>query len=110
MTVIVDAAGVSVSRSDRVLFEELSVTVTDRDRLGVVGINGSGKSTLLRVLAGTEVPEAGQVRTGRGVRVGILDQDAALSGGRVRDAVGAGWEPEAASPSKRTWSGRGKLL
>ena len=95
MTVIVDAAGVSVSRSDRVLFEELSVTVTDRDRLGVVGINGSGKSTLLRVLAGTEVPEAGQVRTGRGVRVGILDQDAALSGGRVRDAVGGGWEAEA---------------
>ncbi len=95
VTVIVDAAGVSVSRSDRVLFEELSVTVTDRDRLGVVGINGSGKSTLLRVLAGTEVPEAGQVRTGRGVRVGFLDQEAALSEGSVREVVGAGWETEA---------------
>jgi len=77
------------------LFEELSVTVADRDRLGVVGINGSGKSTLLRVLAGIEVPEGGQVRRGRGVRVGMLDQDAALSEGSVRQAVGAGWEAEA---------------
>jgi ABC transport system ATP-binding/permease protein len=77
------------------LFEELSVTVSDRDRLGVVGINGSGKSTLLRVLAGIEVPEDGQVRRGRGVRIGMLDQDAALSQGSVRQAVGAGWEAEA---------------
>ena len=42
-----------MSRSDRVLFSGLSVTVSDGDRLGVVGINGTGKSTLLRVLAGT---------------------------------------------------------
>ena len=37
---LVDAAGVSVSLSDRVLFDGLSVTVADRDRVGVVGING----------------------------------------------------------------------
>ncbi len=95
MTVLADAAGVSVSSADRVLFAELSVTVTDRDRLGVVGINGSGKSTLLRVLAGIQGPEAGRVRRGRGVRVGILDQDAQLLEGTVAKAVGAGWEAEA---------------
>ena len=95
VTVLVDAAGVSVSRSDRVLFDGLSVTVTDRDRLGVVGINGTGKSTLLRVLAGREVPEGGQVRRGRGIRVGFLDQDPPLPDGTVREAVSAGWETEA---------------
>ncbi|HET6964978.1 MAG TPA: ABC-F family ATP-binding cassette domain-containing protein [Acidimicrobiales bacterium] len=95
MTVLVDAAGVSVSRSDRVLFAGLSVTVSDRDRLGVVGINGTGKSTLLRVLAGTVQPESGEVRRGRGVRVGVLDQDAPLPSGSVRQAVGGGWESEA---------------
>ena len=82
-------------RADRVLFEELSVTVTERDRLGVVGINGTGKSTLLRVLAGIQAPEAGQVRQGRGVRVGFLDQDAPLPDGTVGEAVGEGWEAEA---------------
>ena len=95
MTVLVDAAGVSVRRSDRVLFEDLSVTVSDRDRLGVVGINGTGKSTLLRVLAGVWDPDGGEVRRGRGVRIGMLDQDAPLPEGTVRQAVGGGWESEA---------------
>ena len=95
MTVLVDATAVSVARSDRLLFGDLSVTVTDGDRLGVVGINGTGKSTLLRVLAGTQDPDSGQVRRGRGARIGVLDQDAALPSGTVREAVGAGWEAEA---------------
>jgi ATP-binding cassette subfamily F protein uup len=95
VTILVDAAGVSVRRSDRVLFEELSITVTDRDRLGVVGINGTGKSTLLRVLAGVQAAESGQVRRGRGVRVGLLDQEAPLPEGTVHQAVGGGWEIEA---------------
>ena len=90
VTVLVDAASVSVRRADRVLFEELSVTVTERDRLGVVGINGTGKSTLLRVLAGIQAPEAGQVRRGRGVGIGLLDQDAPLPEGTVGQAVGGG--------------------
>ena len=95
MAVLVDAAGVSVTRADRVLFDQLSVTVSDRDRVGVVGINGTGKSTLLRVLAGTQSPEEGQVRRGRGVRVGFLDQEAPLPAGPVRAAVGDGWESAA---------------
>jgi ABC transport system ATP-binding/permease protein len=95
MAVLVDAAGVTMSRSDRVLFSDLSVTVSDGDCLGVVGINGTGKSTLLRVLAGTEQAEGGEVRRGRGVRTGFLDQDAPLPPGPVRSAVGEGWEAEA---------------
>src|SRR6201995_3692649 len=95
MAVLVDAAGVSVSRSDRVLFSGLSVTVSDGDRLGVVGINGTGKSTLLRVLAGTVNADSGEVRRGRGIRTGFLDQEALLPSGPVRSAVGEGWEAEA---------------
>ena len=51
--ILVDAAGVTVSRPGKPLFEGLDVTVSSGDRLGVVGINGGGKSTLLKVLAGT---------------------------------------------------------
>ena len=84
-----------VSRSDRVLFRDLSVTVSDRDRVGVVGINGTGKSTLLRVLSGQAEADSGLVRRGRGIRIGVLDQDAPLSPGPVHRAVGRGWEGEA---------------
>ncbi len=95
MTVLVDAEGLAVSRSDRQLFKGLSITVTDGERVGIVGINGTGKSTLLRVLAGTEVPEAGEIRWGRGVRIGFLEQDSPLPPGNVRSAVGGGWQSEA---------------
>jgi len=90
--ILVDLERVSARRPDRPLFEELSLTIATGDRLGVVGINGTGKSTLLRVLAGAAEPESGLVRRGRGVRVGILDQQPALPPGSVRAAVGEAWE------------------
>ena len=96
VTVLVDLQDVAVRRVDRVLFEGLSLTVSDGDRVGVVGINGTGKSTLLRIIAGVDSPEAGQVRRGRGARVGFLDQVPELPAGTVGQAAGEGWEAEAA--------------
>jgi ABC transport system ATP-binding/permease protein len=93
--ILVDAREVTVSRPDRPLFAELSVTISAGDRLGVVGINGTGKSTLLRVLAGERDPDSGEVRVGRGVRITFLDQQAPLPPGTVRQVVGGEWEGEA---------------
>jgi ATP-binding cassette subfamily F protein uup len=95
VAILVDLQHVSARRSDRVLFEDLSLTVSDGDRIGVVGINGTGKSTLLRLVAGVDSPEEGQVLRGRAARVGYLDQDPTLPPGLVRDAVGDGWEARA---------------
>lgn len=95
MAVLVDLEDVSVRHGDRTLFGDLSLTVTDGDRVGVVGINGTGKSTLLRLLAGVEQADAGQIRRGRGVRIGYLEQEPSLPAGSVRAAVGPGWQAEA---------------
>jgi len=95
VTVVVEAERISMSTPDRVLFDQLSLTVSAGQRIGVVGINGAGKSTLLRVLAGAIDPESGLVRRGRGVRISYLDQDPVLASGTVRDAIGNGWESEA---------------
>jgi ATP-binding cassette subfamily F protein uup len=96
VALLVDLQHVAVRRVDRVLFEGLSLTVSDGDRIGVVGVNGTGKSTLLRIIAGADQPEEGQVRRGRGSRVGFLEQVPHLPPGTVRSAVGEGWEAEAA--------------
>jgi ATP-binding cassette subfamily F protein uup len=96
VTLLVDLQQVAVRRVDRVLFEDLSLAVSDGDRIGVVGVNGTGKSTLLRVIAGLDQPDEGQVRRGRGSRVGFLDQVPHLPAGTVGAAVGEGWEAEAA--------------
>ncbi len=90
--ILFDALAVGVSRPDRPLFTDISLTMSTGDRLGIVGINGTGKSTLLRVLAGRQEPESGELRPGSGVRIAMLDQDAPLPAGTVRDAVtGSGW-------------------
>ncbi len=93
--ILVDCDRISVSRPGRSLFADLSVTVSTGDRLGIVGLNGTGKSTLLRVLAGSLEPESGTIRRGRGARVAMLDQEAALPEGTALAAVGESWEAAA---------------
>jgi len=93
--ILADLARVAARRPDRPLFEDLSLTVSAGDRLGVVGRNGTGKSTLLRVLAGVDRPEQGTVRQGRNVRVGFLGQRPDLPAGDVRSVLGSHWEAAA---------------
>ena len=95
VSVLVDLQRVTAGRPGRPLFTEVSIAVSDGDRLGVVGMNGSGKSTLLRILAGTGAPEQGTVRRARSTRVGYLEQRPELPPGTVREAVGQGWEAAA---------------
>jgi ATP-binding cassette subfamily F protein uup len=93
--IIIDAQGLAASRPNRPLFADVSLTVSDGDRIGVVGLNGCGKTTLLRIISGDLQPEAGVVRRGRGARIGVLAQLPVLPAGTVRDAVGEGWKGEA---------------
>ncbi len=89
--IILDAQGLSASRPQRPLFAEVNLTVHSGDRIGVVGMNGGGKSTLLRILAGDLVPDTGEVRYGRGARIGFLSQNPKLPAGLVREAVSSDW-------------------
>ena len=93
--ILIDAEGLKASRPGRPLFEDVSITLSTGDRLGVVGLNGCGKSTLFRILSGELRPDAGVVRTGRGARIGVLPQLPVLPEGTVRDAVGGGWQGDA---------------
>ena len=69
---------VSLHYSEKKLLEHVSLTVSDGDRIGVVGRNGAGKSTLLRLLAGLEVPDQGEVSLRRGISVAYLPQTPVL--------------------------------
>jgi macrolide transport system ATP-binding/permease protein len=62
------AEGVTVALGARTILDRLSVTVSTRSRLAIVGENGRGKTTLLKVLAGTLAPDSGTVH-----RAGTLD-------------------------------------
>lgn len=57
-----------------VVFDSVTVGVSEGDRIGIVGRNGDGKSTLLGLLTGSIAPHAGRVTRRGGLRVGALDQ------------------------------------
>src|SRR4051794_13528551 len=85
--ILIDGQGLRATRPDRPLFVDLSLTLSDGARMGVVGLNGCGKSTLLGMLSGDREPEAGVVRRGRGARIGALPQLPVLPSGTVRSVV-----------------------
>ena len=80
------ARSVSVTRGGLVVLDDVSVRVSSRSRIGLLGPNGVGKSTLLRVLAGTEEADAGTVeRAPADMTVGLLDQE---PGGLPGESIG----------------------
>jgi ATP-binding cassette subfamily F protein uup len=96
LAILLDLQRVSFEGSDRTLLRDLGLTISTGDRIGVVGINGAGKSTLLRIVAGDLAPDGGNITRGRGVTVGFLEQIPHLPEGTVREALGSGWEIDAA--------------
>ena len=66
----------------RVLFDDVTWHVQDRDRVGLCGPNGAGKTTLLRMLAGLEKPDDGDITRPANQTVGYLPQDGLTHAGR----------------------------
>jgi len=58
------------------LFHELTLGVSEKDRIGIIGPNGSGKSTLLRIFAGLEQPDQGRVTRRQHLRIAYIPQQA----------------------------------
>ncbi len=107
--ILLDAEKLTVSRPDRDLFRDVSVTVSTGDRIGLIGINGTGKSTLLRVLAGDQTPESGVVRNGRGVTFSVLDQEAPLPAGTALSVVEEAARKKAGQAGSQQWEAEAVL-
>ena len=59
---------------DKLLIENLSLSIPPGSLVGVIGGNGAGKTTLLRMLAGLDQPDAGTVTVGQTVALGYVEQ------------------------------------
>ena len=85
---LVNLEGVSKAFDIKELLRDVSIGISQGDRIGVVGRNGAGKSTLLKLIAGMEVADSGRVTKAGGTQIGVLSQiDNAPKGATVRDVV-----------------------
>jgi ATPase subunit of ABC transporter with duplicated ATPase domains len=71
---LLGAESVRLEYPNIVVFEAVTLGVSEGDRIGIVGRNGDGKSSLLGILSGRVVPDEGKVTRRGGLRVGALEQ------------------------------------
>jgi len=76
---VLDARQLQRSLGARVIFADVSLTVDEGERVGLIGDNGCGKSTLARLLAGTETPDGGEISVRKGARIAYLSQTPTLA-------------------------------
>ncbi len=86
------ASGATYSYGEKPVIRDLTATILQGDRVGIIGPNGSGKTTLLRILAGELAPQSGSIRFGKGLDFVYLDQfrEQLDPGKSARENVGEG--------------------
>ncbi len=75
MAPIVNAQQITKAFGANPLFQNVTFSISDGDRIGLIGPNGSGKSTLLRILAGELDPDSGEISFRKRTRLACVEQD-----------------------------------
>lgn len=71
---LITIENLSKSYGEKVLLNDVSMTVNDDDKIGIIGVNGAGKSTLLKIIQGIEDYDSGEVKYMKGIRIEYLSQ------------------------------------
>jgi ATP-binding cassette subfamily F protein uup len=87
MPLLASCSSLSKAYGSRTLFENISLGISDGERLGLIGPNGSGKSTLLKILSGHLEPDSGSVSLRRNTRIGYVPQETEFPAGQTAEAV-----------------------
>jgi len=99
---LINVRSISKAFGAEPLFQNVSFTVSEGDRVGLIGPNGSGKSTLLRILAGTEETDDGEIAVRKRIRLSYVEQKSEFrSEDTVRSVVEAAMNSSAVPESER---------
>ena len=72
---VINVEHISKLYGDKMVLEDLSCSVDEGDKIGIIGINGTGKSTLLRIIAGEEEADEGKIVFSKGLTIGWMGQN-----------------------------------
>lgn len=80
---VIELNNVTKSYGDKLLFENLSLSIPPGAIVGIIGPNGAGKSTLFRMIAGEEQADSGEIELGSTVKLAYVNQSRELDGSRT---------------------------
>ncbi len=75
-SISVESLGFAVGT--KTILENISFSLDEADKLGIIGVNGSGKSTLIKLITGEYEPTSGSVYISKDKTIGVLTQDGAF--------------------------------
>ena len=105
VALLFNAQGLTKTYGAVPLFRNVSISLSEGDRLGLIGPNGSGKSTFLEILAGRRNPDTGEVAVRKNVKLAYIAQDSQFAPGEtVRSVIKRALQdasiPEAERPAR----------
>lgn len=80
---LINVDNLSFSYGGTQILSDISFSVSEDDKIGLVGGNGEGKTTLIKLILGTLEPDSGSVYRKNGIRIGYLEQNADFSSGNT---------------------------
>lgn len=72
---MIDITNLSYYLGDRALYDEASLFIGPKDKIGLIGLNGTGKSTLLKMMVNDIQPSGGTINMSKDTTIGFLNQD-----------------------------------
>lgn len=87
MPPLISCKSISKAHGSRDLFQDLSITFSTGNRVGLIGPNGAGKSTLLNIIAKLDFPDSGEVVHSKDTRIGYVPQQVEKHSGSIQEVL-----------------------
>lgn len=73
--ILINADKINKSYTADPLLKDISLSIHESEKIGLIGVNGAGKSTLLRIIAGVEIPDSGKITRTNGIKLAYMPQN-----------------------------------
>ncbi|MEH7523536.1 ABC-F family ATP-binding cassette domain-containing protein, partial [Bacillus sp. JJ1503] len=91
---MISVENITKTYGEKELFNDISFTISEKDRVGLIGVNGTGKSSLLKIVAGLDLSDSGEIMTPKDYTISYSEQEPDLDPHMtVLDQVFAGDAP-----------------
>lgn len=80
---MITISNLSKSYGEKVLFQDISLSINYGEKISLIGPNGAGKSTFFYLLLGEAEPSSGRVKINKNIRIGYLPQESSFKSGHT---------------------------